>query len=291
VAAPLPVVSRRGLLGAAAVGAVAALAGCSGTSHASRPTGASSKGATGVRRTTYTLRSAARLGRTISYDVVLPPGHDALDGLPVCLALHGRGDDHRSAVDLLHLDRALATVVAAGGTPFAIVAPDGGDHTYWHRRADGDDPQAMLTDELLPVLKGRGARTDRFALFGWSMGGYGALLLAEKLGAARIAFVAADAPALWLEPGLSAAGAFDDADDFVRNDVYPGRARLAGIPVRVVCGASDPFNAADRVFVQGVPDLVGVDYPPGGHDAKVWAATAVAQLTPLARALSMPASG
>jgi len=167
-----------------------------------------------------------------------------------------------------------------------LVAIDGGDHTYWHKRVHGDDPQAMLLEELLPRLQALGAKTSRFALFGWSMGAYGSLLLAEKAGRQRVAFVAADSPALWLSPGLSAEGAFDDAADFVRNDVFTGRARLAGVPVRVMCGRSDPFLAATQEFVKGVPDLVAAEYPAGGHTPTLWAATAVAQLTPLAHALS-----
>jgi pimeloyl-ACP methyl ester carboxylesterase len=167
----------------------------------------------------------------------------------------------------------------------ALVAMDGGDHTYWHNRADGDDPQRMLLDELLPRLAAAGMRTSRFALFGWSMGGYGALLLAEKVGRARVAFVAVDSPAIWLSPGDSAPGAFDDAEDFVRNDIFPRRAQLAGVPVRVVCGKADPFVGATRAFVQGVPDLVAVDYPVGGHTPEVWSSTAASQLAPLARAL------
>jgi hypothetical protein len=61
---------------------------------------------------------------------------------------------------------------------------------------------------------------------------------------------------------------------------------LAGIPVRVVCGRSDPFLVATKAFVAGVPDLVGADYPPGGHDDKVWSATAPDQLKPIAAALA-----
>jgi hypothetical protein len=37
----------------------------------------------------------------------------------------------------------------------ALVGGDGGD-TYWHRRASGDDPQRMITDE--------GARRQRARL-------------------------------------------------------------------------------------------------------------------------------
>ncbi len=263
------------LAGAAAGGA--ALAACG--SSAPKP-------APGVTASTTTFRSAARRGQSETFQVILPPGARSPAGLPVCLVLHGRGDDHRAAIRVAHLDRALATITSAGAPPMALVAMDGGDHSYWHRRADGDDPQRMLTDELLPRLTTAGMRTSRIALFGWSMGGYGSLLLAETLGKARIAFVAVDSPALWLNPGDSAPGAFDDREDFLRNDVFAGRSKLAGIPVRVVCGKADPFAPATRAFVPGVPDLVAAEFPPGGHDPGLWTSTAVSQLTPLAHALA-----
>ena len=104
----------------------------------------------------------------------------------------------------------------------------------------------MLTDELVPMLAQRGLQTARIGLSGWSMGGYGALLLAEHLGRASCAGVAADSPALWRRASETAPGAFDDASDYAANDVYAGRPRLSGIPVRVVIGTSDPFYAAQR---------------------------------------------
>jgi hypothetical protein len=57
------------------------------------------------------------------------------------------------------------------------------------------------------------------------------------------------------------------------------------IPVRIMCGQSDYFVTATREFAKGVPDLVAADYPVGTHDPKLWASTAVAQLTLLANAL------
>ena len=241
--------------------------------------------AKGVTTRTETFRSAARGGIAVTYEFLLPPGHDSPRGLPLCLVLHGRGGDHSHAVTEVHLDHALATVTKAGAPPVALVSVDGGDHSYWHRRAGGDDPQRMLLEELLPRLSSAGLDTARFALFGWSMGAYGSLLLAEKLGHTRIAFIAVDSPALWLSPGDSAQGAFDDREDFLRNDVFPHRSRLAGIPIRVMCGRSDTFLGATRQFVTGIPDLVAADYPAGGHDGTLWTATAPAQLGPLARAL------
>ena len=107
----------------------------------------------------------------------------------------------------------------------------------------------MLTDEFVPLLAGMGLATARLGLFGWSMGGYGALLLAETVGAARIAAVAADSPALWQRASDVSAGAFDGAADFAAHDVFARRDRLAGVPVRIACGTADPFYPAVRAFV------------------------------------------
>ncbi len=264
------------LAGAAAGGMT--LAGCSSSGSGPGP-------APGVSVSTATFRSAARRGQSETYQVLLPPGVRSAAGLPVCLVLHGRGDDHRAVVRVVHLDRALAALSQRGAPPIALVAMDGGDHTYWHRRADGDDPQRMIIDELLPRLAAAGMRTSRFALFGWSMGGYGSLLLAEALGRSRVALVAVDSPALWQQPGDSAPGAFDDREDFLRNDVFAGRSKLSGIPVRVMCGQSDPFVTATRAFVPGVPDLVAADFPPGKHNSAFWTSTGVSQLAAIAGAL------
>ena len=69
---------------------------------------------------------------------------------------------------------------------------DGGD-------ADGTDGGAMILDEFLPMLANDprlNLSTDRIGLFGWSMGGYGALRLASMLGAPRVAAVAVSSPAM-----------------------------------------------------------------------------------------------
>ncbi len=52
-----------------------------------------------------------------------------------------------------------------------------------------------------------------------------------------------------------------------------------------MCGRSDYFFANTREFAKGVPDLVAADFPKGDHDPGLWASTAVAQLTPIAKAL------
>ena len=85
---------------------------------------------------------------------------------------------------------------AGGRAPMALIGVDGRTG-YWHRRANGDDAGSMLFHELVPLLTGRGFRTDRVGLLGASMGGYGALLWGERRGPKRIAAVGAMSPALW----------------------------------------------------------------------------------------------
>jgi dienelactone hydrolase len=223
--------------------------------------------------------------RDVSWRLARPPGADDAARLPVALVLHGRGGDADSAFRDLWFDRYLATVVRAGSAPFALASVDGGEDSYWHRRRDGTDAQAMLTDEFLPLLAEQGLATGRFGLLGWSMGGYGALLLAETLGAGRVVAVAADSPALWRRFADSAPGAFDDAADFAAHDVFAGRPRLSGIPVRIACGESDPFYPAIRQFLPGVPTPAGTDFRAGGHTAALWRSTAEGQLRFLATAL------
>ena len=117
------------------------------------------------------------------------------------------------------VEQGLAQAVAAGLPPFAVVAVDGGGG-YWHKRASGEDSGAMVLDELIPMLGSQGLDTSRVAFLGWSMGGYGALLLGARLGAARTAAICAVSPALWTSSGAAAPGAFDGADDYAANTVW-----------------------------------------------------------------------
>jgi enterochelin esterase-like enzyme len=229
--------------------------------------------------------SQARGGRRVRWAVAYPPGAGTNAALPVALVLHGRGDNWASAFGSHALDRFLADAMTSGTPAYALASMDGGEHSYWHRRSDGDDPQQMLVGEFLPMLASRGLRTDRIGLTGWSMGGYGALLLAERLGSTGCAAVAVDSPALWRRAGDTAPGAFDNADDYERNDVYAGRPRLRGIAVRVAIGTSDPFYAATRSFVSGLTPRPATDFSVGGHTLAFWRHSAPAQVRFLGRHL------
>jgi pimeloyl-ACP methyl ester carboxylesterase len=193
---------------------------------------------------------------------------------PVVVVLHGRGGDASAAFDQLHLERHVAS------TGLAVASVDGGDF-YWHARRSGVDTGAMVVSDFLPLLARRGLDTSRIGLLGWSMGGYGALLLATRLGRRRVGGVVAESAALWQSPGDSAPGAFDDRQDFVAHDVFRARSALAGIPVRLDCGTDDPFLAADRAFVRGLPG-VQATFDAGGHTEDYWQSHAGAQLAWLA---------
>lgn len=252
---------RTALRGALGLGALA-LAGCSSY----HPTG---------RLVTGSFDSRLRGGRT-GWAIVYPPGHEHAR-LPVLIALHGRGSDHTGFYAGLHLDRYLADVVGQGTPPFAIAGVDGGDASYWHRR-QGTDPAGMVVHEFVPLLARHGLITSRVGFYGWSMGAYGTIYLAERLGRRRVAVAIAESPAIWHHSWQSAAGAFDDAADWRRHDIWPHLAALRGIPLRIDCGASDGFAPVTRDLRARIHPTPAGGIEPGNHDAAFWDSQAAAAL-------------
>jgi S-formylglutathione hydrolase FrmB len=209
--------------------------------------------------------------------VAAPPPEDYPNQLVV--VLHGRGANRDAAFDQLGLqDHARANGLV-------IASVDGGD-LYWHARRSGADTGAMVRDELLRVLHRELGTPSRFGLLGWSMGGFGALLLASDLGPERVGAVVAESAALWTEPGDSAPGAFDDREDFEAHDVFdPERLRvLEKIPVRLDCGRSDSFAEANRAFARALPSAT-LTVDDGGHTGDYWRAHAAVQLRWMAQRL------
>lgn len=192
------------------------------------------------------------------------------------VALHGKGG---SVGDTAYLG--LPDHVARLG--IAVAAVDCGG-TYLHARRDGSDLGAMVIDDLLPVLRAQGVSPEPVGLFGWSMGGYGALWLAIRHGAAVVGAVGGMSSALWTSPGASAPGAFDNREDFLAHDVFARASALAGMPVRLDCGTSDPFIAANRAFATLVPQAV-VTFDAGGHDDAYWRQHGIRQLEWFAQTL------
>jgi dienelactone hydrolase len=232
---------------------------------------------------------SARRRRVVTM-VTLLAGGAAPAGLPVVVALHGLGADASSAATLL------APALARAGTPLAVITVDGGS-SYWHQRADGDDPQGMILHEVLPRAAAQGLATARIGLTGWSMGGYGALLLAERLagwpaGAPRPAGVAVLAPAAFATYADARAAdkrSFDSAADFARNNLFSRLSELRHVPSYIAVGVDDPFAPIGAELRTRLQRLTG--QPPGGgigggcHDDAFWAQHFPGALAFLARGL------
>lgn len=256
-------ITRRGVLAVALT--LPWLVGC----------GAGTDGPAGVDLLEGTFTSRFWPDRQVRWRLARPAHRSTAATLqPLVVALHGYGGDADFPFNDVHIER----FVAPSG--LAVASVDGGDF-YWHARKSGIDTGRMVVQDLLPLLAGKGLATDRIGLIGWSMGGYGALLLASTLGPSRVAGVVAASPALWQSPGDSAPGAFDDREDFARNDVFAARGKLSDIPVRLDCGRDDPFIVATRAFAGGLPSAVAT-FDDGAHTSEYWTTHAGAQMSWLA---------
>jgi pimeloyl-ACP methyl ester carboxylesterase len=113
----------------------------------------------------------------------------------------------------------------------------------------------MVVDELIPLCqhKGLGVTPKKIGLMGISMGGYGAIGIAERFPGLASA-VAAISPAVWTtyaEAHAANAGAFASAAAFDRGDVITHASALKGVDLRIASGVDDPFHP-------GVEKLVSV---------------------------------
>ncbi len=271
----MPELSRRAVL-RLGMGAAAGAAGTVALGGLLTPSLVAAAPATATAPTMVagSFPSAARGGVSTNWAIARPPGQTT--ALRPVIALHGKGGDAASVM-AGGVEQGLAEAVGAGLPPFAVVSVDGGGG-YWHKRASGEDSGAMVLNELIPLLGEQGLDTSRVAFLGWSMGGYAALLLGARLGAARTAAITAVSPALWMSSGATAAGAFDGADDFAANSVF-GLPALGSIPIRIDCGNSDPFYSATKAFIAQLPNPPAGGFSPGGHDASFWSAQLPAELT------------
>jgi Putative esterase len=233
---PQPVRRFRHVLTLAVV--VVAAAGCGG--------GPRYHSTQGARLVHYTLKS--RLVHADLHEIrVVPRRH----GDWVLVLLHGKGGGPTQFLSQPFFD----TLEALGGRAPVVLLLDGGDDSYWHNRADGAWA-SMVLDEAIP-------RRGRLAIGGISMGGYGALLLGSR--DRRFCAVGVQSPALWTSPGATAPGAFDNSEDYERNDVFKLRAPH---PLWIDLGAGDPFHAATLTYARRAG--VHAHVSPGGHDVAFW---------------------
>jgi pimeloyl-ACP methyl ester carboxylesterase len=222
------------------------------------------------------------MGRAVAWTVSVP-AHGVAPGA-VIFCLHAKGGDHRMAFD----DIRVPDMAAAIGLHVAVAGVDGGADSYWHRRADGTDALAMVLNEFVPMVRARLGVMPQ-ALMGWSMGGYGSLLVAERA-AGQFRAVAPAGPALWRQPGETAPGAFDSASDYQANDVFAGVEKLRDAHVAIACGLSDPFYPAARSLAERMDFPHDEFFKPGQHNGGFWRSVARRQLRAIAPALGLRAS-
>ena len=194
--------------------------------------------------------------------LVVPRRH----GRWLLVLLHGRGAGPKQFLTQPFFDE----LAALGRRAPEVLLLDGGDHSYWHNRADGRWGWLVLRH-----LHGR------VALGGISMGGFGALLLGPR---ATVCAIGAHSPALWQRAGDTAPGAFDDAADFARNDIFARPPHYGRTPVWIDVGGGDPFHDTDVLYAKKIHAQLHVW--PGGHDGAYWRAHIAQYLRWYARSCS-----
>jgi S-formylglutathione hydrolase FrmB len=251
----------------------------------------------GVGRTVSGSFFSEKRNRQVAYSIGYPPGYLPGMPLPLVVMLHGFGGDHATSLTGLSPAQAVALADAEGAwlsskapspqalPPMALVTVDGGNG-YWNAHP-GDDPMGMLVDELIPLCQRQnlGRPPQRIGVMGISMGGYGALLLGEKH-PSLVSAVAAISPAIWTsydQARAANAGAYDSAAAFAANDAVTHARSLAGMPVRVASGYSDPFSSGVQALAAALPAGSVVDLGKGCHDGPFFASQEPASLQFLAR--------
>jgi predicted esterase len=241
----------------------------------------------GAREVHFTVASRL-VGRSL-HEVAIVPSGAAPGRRPLLVFLHGRGGkpgDFFSAEFYAALER-------LGPKAPIVVQLDGGDHSYWHDRRGGRWGGYVLREAIPEAVRVLGADPRRVAIGGISMGGYGAFDIARRARKGRFCAVGGHSPAFWLSGGDSAPGAFDDAADFARHDVYAyagSRRRPYGsTPLWIDRGDRDPFASADAELVRALRASgaeVSSHVWPGRHETEYWRAHTASYLRFYADALA-----
>src|SRR2546427_11328368 len=207
-----------------AVFAVLSFTGCGGHKAAqSAPKAPQSSDTKGARVVRYTLD-----GRDEIAVVPRKTTHRLL------VLLHGRGAGPEQ-----FLSNQFFAALAQPGSP-VVVMLNGGDHSYWHDRASGKWA-SMVLNRAIPDARRRFHTKGKVALGGISMGGYGALHIAS-LRPSEVCAVGGHSAALWQRAGATAPGAFDNAEDFRRNNVFRAVGKLKKVKVWLDVGDQDSFR-------------------------------------------------
>ncbi|MCE7863973.1 MAG: alpha/beta fold hydrolase [Bacteroidetes bacterium CHB5] len=133
-----------------------------------------------VRLQTNHVMHSSMLNRDIRYAVLLPEGYnESEESYPVVYLLHGYGDDESAWYTSGNI-QAYVDAYIAENVPMIYVMPQG-FNTYYIDRYTGTYPyMEMFVEELVPEIdekfRTKPDKSQR-AVMGYSMGGYGALIL------------------------------------------------------------------------------------------------------------------
>jgi len=232
-------------------------------------------GATVVR---YSLASDV-LDRSLPEVAIVPPGDAAR---PLLVLLHGRHDPSpaswlipsKPGPETMLSDELFYALARLGTRAPVVVLLNGGAHSYYHDRRDGRWASMILNEALPDAIHRFSTKQEAVAIGGISMGGYGALHLAALRPNAFCA-VGGHSAALWQNAGATSPGAFDDAADYLRNDVFADvqENRLARKRIWVDVGMEDSFRKADAAlvaFLRRHGARVTYHLWPGGHSGAYW---------------------
>ncbi len=211
------------------------------------------------------------LDRTLPVRVVVPrriPNKQR--GLLVFL--HGRNEDERSYL----VDPMFEALADLRDRAPVVAFPAGGASSYWHNRDSGQWAAYVLSELIPKLIRRYDIAPRKIAIGGISMGGFGAFDIA-RLSPQRFCAVGGHSPAIWENASETADGAFDDADDFDRNNIIEA-AKLTPSPYRdtrlwIDAGNDDPFLQGDAAFEDALR-ASGLDpvvrNSAGGHDSDYW---------------------
>jgi S-formylglutathione hydrolase FrmB len=225
----------------------------------------------GADVSTIDIQSRA-VGEKLPTTVVVPDALEDAERPPLLVFLHGRGGDERSELD----DAFYAAIDELGARAPVVALPDGGNDSYWHDRGDGNWGRYIVREVIPEVTRRYGTDPRRVAIGGISMGGFGAFDIA-RLHPHRFCAAAGHSPALWSIGGETAAGAFDDAEDFARHDVIAtagaNPAAFSDTRLWIDGGDGDPFQPGIQAFTAALRDngvRISEHTWPGGHEDSYW---------------------
>ncbi|MEM9799660.1 MAG: GDSL-type esterase/lipase family protein [Planctomycetota bacterium] len=183
----------------------------------------------------FTAGSVSVDGRKFEYQLLVPDDVEPETKLPLVLFLHGageRGSDNQS--QLVHFPAPMATKRRRTSMPCFVLAPQCPSGERWSSAPWGEiksrpiDPEPTVPlqaaiEALAEVVREHPVDTDRIYLTGLSMGGYGALDLAQR-------------HPDWFAAVVPVCGGGDERQ----------AARLAGIPISIWHGDADRAVPVER---------------------------------------------